>query len=44
MGLKAFHSANATLIGIEPHPMLRIRQYVNVNKITVFEQLYELAA
>ncbi len=43
MGFKAFHSANATLLGIELHHMLRKGQHKNSANMTVFEQFYSLA-
>ena len=43
MGFKAFHSANATLLGIELHHMLRKGQHKNAANMTVFEQFYALA-
>lgn len=44
MGFKAFYSAHATLIGIEPHHMLRKQQHSNAANLAVFEQFYALAA
>ncbi len=44
MGFKAFHSAEATLIGIELHHMLRKGQCTNMANIPVFKQFYALAA
>ena len=44
MGFKAFHSAKATLSGIELHHMLRKAQHKLANKITLFQQFYALAA
>jgi len=44
MGFKAFHSAQATISGIELHHMLKKGQHKNANVSTVFEQFYELAA
>jgi putative transposase len=43
-GFKAFHSAEATLAGIELHHMLRKKQHHQSNNMTVFEQFYGLAA
>ncbi len=43
-GLKAFHSADATLSGIELHHMLRKGQHIQSEKQTIFEQFYGLAA
>ena len=44
MGFKAFHSANATLLGVELHHMLGKGQHVNAESMAVFEQFYALAA
>lgn len=44
MGFKSFHSANATLSGIELHHMLRKGQYTNSVNMTIFEQFNSLAA
>ena len=44
MGFKAFHSAQATLSGIELYRMLKKRQHVNAKNSTAFEQFYALAA
>ena len=44
MGFKAFHSAEATLAGIELHRMLKKNQHVDAIKLTTFEQFYALAA
>ena len=44
LGFKAFHSASATLDGVELHHMLRKGQHVNAANQTVFEQFYALAA
>ena len=41
---KAFHSADATLSGIELHHMLRKGQHIQSGKQTIFEQFYGLAA
>jgi putative transposase len=41
---KAFHSAKATLSGIELHHMLRKKQHKQSDRITIFEQFYGLAA
>jgi len=43
-GFKAFHSAHATLIGIELHHMLRKNQHKNATNQSMFEQFFELAA
>ncbi|MEE9451475.1 MAG: IS6 family transposase [Gammaproteobacteria bacterium] len=43
MGFKAFHTATATLAGIELHRMLRKGQHKNTANMTVFEQFYALA-
>jgi putative transposase len=43
-GFKAFHSAEATLAGIELHHMLRKGQHNQSANETIFEQFYELAA
>lgn len=43
-GFKAFHSAEATLSGIELHHMLRKSQHIQSNELTIVEQLYGLAA
>lgn len=43
-GFKAFHSAEATLSGIELHHMLRKNQHTQSNELTIFEQFYGLAA
>jgi putative transposase len=44
MGFKSFHSAEATLAGIELYHMLKKGQHVDGNKSTAFEQFYALAA
>jgi putative transposase len=44
MGFKAFHSAEATLAGIELYRMLKKGQHVNAKNSTAFEQFYALAA
>ena len=41
---KAFHSACATLAGIELHHMLRKRQHLQATNQSIFEQFYGLAA
>lgn len=41
---KAFHSAEATLSGIELHDMLRKGQHNRSANETIFEQFYGLAA
>ena len=43
-GFKAFHSAEATLAGIELHHMLRKKQHRQSNDMTIFKQFYGLAA
>jgi putative transposase len=43
-GFKAFHSAKATLAGIELHHMLRKKQHAQAENQTIFEQFYGLAA
>ena len=43
-GFKAFHSAEATLAGIELHHMLRKKQHKQSNCITILEQFNALAA
>ncbi len=43
-GFKAFHSAEATLAGIELHPMLRKNQHLQAGNKSIFEQFYGLAA
>jgi putative transposase len=43
-GFKAFHSADATLAGIELHHMLRKKQHTESDNQTIFEQFYGLAA
>ena len=42
-GFKAFHSADATLAGIELHHMLRKGQHNQSANQTIFEQFYGLA-
>jgi putative transposase len=44
MGFKAFHSAEATLAGIELYSMLKKGQYTAAKNMTAFEQFYALAA
>jgi len=44
MGLKEFHSAHATLMGIELHHMLHKNQHSDAANMSVFEQFYALAA
>jgi putative transposase len=44
MGFKAFHSAEATLAGIELCRMLKKCQHFNSNNSTTFEQFYALTA
>ena len=43
MGFKAFHSAQATIAGIELHRMLRKGQHVNAANQSIFVQFYALA-
>lgn len=43
-GFKAFHSAQATLSGVEHHHMLRKNQHQNSDNMTIFEQFKTLAA
>ena len=43
-GFKAFHSAAATLSGIELHHMLRKKQHKQSDSITIFDQFGALAA
>ena len=43
MGFKAFHSAKATLFGIELCRMLKKGQHVNAENNFAFEQFYTLA-
>lgn len=43
-GFKAFHSAKATLAGIELHHMLKKGQHQQASNMTIFEQFYQLAA
>jgi len=43
MGFKAFHSAQATLAGIELHRMLRKGQHVNAANQSIFVQFCALA-
>jgi len=42
-GFKAFHSAEATLSGIELHHMLHKKQHALSANQTIFEQFYGLA-
>jgi len=44
MGFKAFHSAEATLVGIELCRMLKKGQHINSGNVFAFEQFYTLAA
>ena len=44
LGFKAFHSAQATLAGIELHRMLRKGQHRASKELSIFEQFYALAA
>jgi len=44
MGFKAFHSAEATLAGIELCRMLKKGQHINSERAFAFEQFYALAA
>ncbi len=43
-GFKAFHSAEATLAGIELHHMLRKKQHKDSANSSIFEQFFQLAA
>jgi putative transposase len=43
MGFKAFHSAEATLAGIELHRMIKKGQHVQSANQNIFEQFYALA-
>lgn len=43
-GFKSFQTAQATLIGVELHQMLRKQQHGNAANSPVFEQFYALAA
>ena len=43
-GFKSFSSANATLIGIELHHMLRKKQHIRAANKTIFQQFFDLAA
>ena len=43
-GFKAFHSAKATLAGMELHHMLRKEQHLKAGNQSIFEQFYGLAA
>jgi putative transposase len=43
MGFKAFHSAEATLAGIELYRMLKKGQHIHAKNSCVFEQFYALA-
>ena len=43
-GFKAFHSAKATLAGIELHHMLRKGQHKQSAHLSIFDQFYQLAA
>jgi putative transposase len=43
MGFKAFHSAEATLAGIDLHRMLKKGQHTQSANQPVFEQFYALA-
>ena len=43
-GFKSFSSANATLIGIELHHMLRKKQHIRAANKIMFEQFFDLAA
>ena len=44
MGFKEFHSAHATLMGIELHHMLHKNQHCDAENMSPFEQFYALAA
>ncbi len=43
MGFKAFHSAKATLLGIELHHMLRKGQHIHSETSSIHQQFYALA-
>ena len=43
-GFKAFHSAKATLAGIELHHMLKKGQHKHSDNLSIFDQFYQLAA
>ncbi len=43
-GFKSFVSANATLIGIELHHMLRKKQHISAATKTIFQQFFDLVA
>jgi putative transposase len=43
-GFKAFHSAEATIAGIELHHMLRKGQHIQAGEQSIFEQFFGLAA
>jgi len=43
-GFKSFHSADATLAGVELHHMLKKGQHTQSTSQTIFEQFYGLAA
>lgn len=43
-GFKAFHSAQASLAGIELHHMLRKGQHLQAENQSIFDQFYGLAA
>ncbi len=43
LGFKAFHSAEATIAGIELHHMLKKNQHKTSDSTSVFEQFYALA-
>ena len=44
MGFKAFHSAEATIAGIELHHMLKKGQHKTASDVAVYKQFYALAA
>jgi putative transposase len=44
MGFKSFHSAQATIAGIELYRMLKKNQHTNASNTPAFEQFYALAA
>ena len=44
MGFNAFHTAEATIAGIELHRMLRKGQHASASNLPVFRQFYALAA
>jgi putative transposase len=44
MGFKAFHSAEATLAGIELWHMIKKGQHIEAKNSSIFEKFYALAA